>query len=381
MYKNITKLENIIQKIKPVINLHFVNGPFLEIKNSPGDNYKIYFTNKKTGELIHYSEIGNNCWTACSYKYFIDWSIKLIKNDSEEIIIEPDYKDKRVFITFESSSLGDTFAWIPYVDEFRKKHNCHVVCSTFMNDLFIENYPEIEFIEPGNVVHNLYAMYKIGWFYNEDGSINQYLSPNDFKKQPLQRTATDILGLEYKEIIPKLSVPNVEKKKKVGIAIHGTAQAKYWNNPTGWQEVVDYLNEQNYEVMLYSRENDGYMGNQHPNGITKFKGGSIQEVIDDLATCEFFIGIGSGLSWLAWSVGLPIVLISGFSDEYTETQSNTYRVINKNVCTGCFNSHRLDAGDWNWCPINKNTDRQFECSKSITGQMVIETIKRVESNH
>jgi autotransporter strand-loop-strand O-heptosyltransferase len=100
-----------------------------------------------------------------------------------------------------------------------------------------------------------------------------------------------------------------------------------------------------------------------------------------LATCEFFIGIGSGLSWLAWSVGLPIVLISGFSDEYTETQSNTYRVINKNVCTGCFNSHRLDAGDWNWCPINKNTDKQFECSKSITGQMVIETIKQVESNH
>jgi autotransporter strand-loop-strand O-heptosyltransferase len=96
-----------------------------------------------------------------------------------------------------------------------------------------------------------------------------------------------------------------------------------------------------------------------------------------MATCEFFIGIGSGLSWLAWAAKLPIVLISGFSYDFTETSIDTYRVINKSVCTGCFNTHRLDPGDWNWCPLYKDTDRQFECTKSISTEMVISEINKI----
>ena len=113
------------------------------------------------------------------------------------------------------------------------------------------------------------------------------------------------------------------------------------------------------------------MGNYQPIGITKFESGTIQNLIEDLSTCEFFVGLGSGLSWLAWSLNIPVVLISGFSDDYSETVSNTYRVINKNVCHGCFNRHRLNASDWNWCPDHQGTERQFECTKSITPEMVI----------
>ena len=67
-----------------------------------------------------------------------------------------------------------------------------------MNQLFIETYPDIEFVQPGTPVHNLYAMYKIGWFYKDD-VFDLARHPFDFKKQPLQKTASDILGLEYKE--------------------------------------------------------------------------------------------------------------------------------------------------------------------------------------
>jgi autotransporter strand-loop-strand O-heptosyltransferase len=194
---------------------------------------------------------------------------------------------------------------------------------------------------------------------------------------PLQKTASDILGLEYKETKPLLKIPNTNKKKKVGIGIHSTCQAKYWNNINGWQDVIDYLKKQNYDVVLYSKENNGYMGNFHPNGITQFKSGDLITLINDMTTCEFFIGLGSGLSWLAWSLNLPIILISGFSYEYSETKNNTYRVINKNVCTGCFNKFRLDANDWNWCPNNKGTDKQFECTKQITSEMVIDKINEI----
>jgi autotransporter strand-loop-strand O-heptosyltransferase len=226
------------------------------------------------------------------------------------------------------------------------------------------------------VVNNIYAMYKIGWFY-KDGEYDIAKNPNDFRKEPLQKTASDILGLEYKETRPLLNIPNVEKKKKVGIGLHSTCQAKYWNNPNGWQDVVDYLISLGYEVILYSKENDGYMGNFHPQGITKFESGSIERLIEDMASCEFFVGLGSGLSWLAWALKLPVVLISGFSEEYSETTLDTYRVINKNVCNGCFNRHRLDAGDWNWCPDYKGTERQFECTKQITSKMVIDEINKI----
>jgi FkbM family methyltransferase len=246
-----------------------------------------------------------------------------------------------------------------------------------MNYLFKTQYPEIDFVEPGEVVLNIHAQYRLGWFYNEDGELNSNIHKTDIKTQPLQKTATDILGLDYEEVRPLLKLPDTPKKKKVGIGFHSTAQSKYWNNKSGWQEVVDYLNNLGYECMIYSKEGDGYMNNFYPKGVSIFKGGNLQEVIDDLSSCELFIGLGSGLSWLAWACKLPVVLISGFSEKWAETTLDTYRVINESVCHGCFNSDRLDAGDWNWCPKHKGTSRQFECTNEITSEMVISQIEKI----
>jgi hypothetical protein len=56
---------------------------------------------------------------------------------------------------------------------------------------------------------------------------------------------------------------------------------------------------------------------------------------------------------------------------------NTIRIKTpQGKCTGCFNTHKLDPGDWNWCPLHKGTERQFECSKSITPEQVIEEITK-----
>jgi autotransporter strand-loop-strand O-heptosyltransferase len=360
---------------KPVITQHFINNPFLEINGTSDSSFKVEFYDEV--EKCHYSNtISINHWIRLNREYFTKWNTKVWENGYLIYDKTLDLKDKRVFIALESSSLGDTLAWVPFIREFKDKHGCELIISTFMNNLFRESYPDINFIEPGNVVNNIYAMYKIGWFY-KDGKYDEARNPNDFKFEPLQKTASDILGLEYKETRALLNIPKVEKKKKVGIGMHSTCQAKYWNNTNGWQEVVDYLNSLGYEVVLYSKENDGYMGNFHPKGITKFEAGSIERLIEDMASCEFFVGLGSGLSWLSWTIGLPTVLISGFSEEYSETISNTYRVINKNVCTGCFNRHRLDSGDWNWCPDHKGTERQFECTRQITSSMVIEKINQI----
>lgn len=373
--KRMPQMENNVFIPKPSITQNFVGSPFLEIKGSSDDKFKIEFYDE-SGKCHYSNTLPINHWVRLNREYYTKWNVKVWEGGTLIYENKLDLKNKRVYISLESSSLGDTLAWIPYIREFKDKHQCELTVSTFMNNLFIETYPDIEFVQPGTPVHNLYAMYKIGWFY-KDGEFDVARNPYEFKKQPLQKTSSDILGLEYRETKPILKKPKVEKKKKVGIGLHSTCQAKYWNNPTGWQSVVDYLNGLGYEVVLYSRENNGYMGNYHPTGITKFESGSIERLIEDLSTCEFFVGLGSGLSWLAWSLDLPVVLISGFSEEYSETVSNTYRVINKNVCNGCFNNHRLDSGDWNWCPVHKGTERQFECTKQISAEMVIYKINQI----
>jgi autotransporter strand-loop-strand O-heptosyltransferase len=196
----------------------------------------------------------------------------------------------------------------------------------------------------------------------------------DPKTEPLTKVASDILGLDYVELKPLLPVLGKEKKKVVSIAIHATAQSKYWNNPTGWQEVTDYLLSLGYEVKLLSKEENGYMGNFNPKGVTKVKGGSLENIIKIIQESELFIGLSSGLSWVSWAVGTETILISGFTDDYTEPLNGVRRIINKNVCYGCWNRHNFDPGDWNWCPDHKGTDRQFECTKMITSNTVIEQI-------
>ena len=358
------------------VNQHFVVNPFIEIVGDSESKFEITFYDEKNN-IVYNNNLEINSWVKLNREYFTKWKTEIKENGDVVYSNILNLENKRVYISFGSKSLGDTLAWMPYCEEFRKKHNCELIVSTFLNSLFVDQYPEIEFVEPGKTVYNIYAQYQLGWFYNENGEFDQNRHPNDFKIQPLQKTATDILGLNYEEIRPKLNLPEVSKKKKVGIGFHSTAQAKYWNNKNGWQEVVDYLNSCGYECMIYSKEGNGYMGNNYPKGVKVYKGGSLQDVINEFTTCEFFVGLGSGLSWLAWACELPVVLISGFSEKWAETKLDTYRVINEDVCHGCFNWDRLDAGDWNWCPKHKGTNKMFECSKKITSEMVINEINKI----
>ena len=130
-------------------------------------------------------------------------------------------------------------------------------------------------------------------------------------------------------------------------------------------------------VKLLSQEGDEYMGNKIPSGVLQHPTGNITGVMEELLKSEVFIGLSSGLSWLSWALGIPTIIISGFTYSWTEMQDCIRIGTPAGKCTGCFNRIRLDAGDWNWCPEQKNTPRQFECSRSITSDMVIKELQKV----
>jgi autotransporter strand-loop-strand O-heptosyltransferase len=379
IYDNLKKNENNIVKIQNKVTLNFVRGPFVEITGNKKADYKVDFVDNKTGKVLFSSNIGSNCWTKCNIEYFVEWKVNIYEDGNlwYEHLYNP--KGKRIYISLDSRALGDTLAWFPYMDEFRKKYECEVITSTFMNDMFTEQYPNLEFVNPGTNVDNLYAMYSIGLFYNDDDSINLLKNPIDPKTVTLQKMASDILGLQYTEVKPKIKKRNVtidKNLKQVCIGVFGTAQPKFWNNPNGWQDIVDWLNDRGYTVKLVSKEGDDYMGNKLPTGIVKHPNGPIEGVMDEMKKSKAFIGIGSGLSWLSWALNIPTVLISGFSYDWAEMQDCIRIGAPKGKCEGCFNRIRLDAGDWNWCPDHKGTIRQFECTKSITSKMVITELEK-----
>jgi autotransporter strand-loop-strand O-heptosyltransferase len=388
-YNNLEQLNLPYKQNENKFFINFVQGAKCEVIGDIQKSYIVKFIDTKFNKVVHESEITNNMWAKTSVQYFVWWRVEVYDKETDELIFEHDFnlKDKRVYIHLDSSAIGDTLAWFPYIEEFRKKHNCNVICSTFHNKWFKDEYPELEFVEPSTEVFDLYAMYTIGWYYDEDRKVIDTKIPIEFKQHPLGETSTSILGLLYTEIKPKIVLPKKSrqiKEKYVVIAPHASAHAKYWNHSGGWQAVIDYLNNKGYKVVMITSEklgdvwHDSKLGGTLKGVINKTGNYPIEDRMIDMKYADAFIGVGSGLSWLAWSIGTPVVMISGFSEPYTEFL-DCERVFNydPNVCTGCFNKHWLNPGDWEWCPEHKDTPRHFECTKTIKPEQVIVSIDKI----
>lgn len=379
LLKHYNNTEKLHKTIPFRLNYHCIDGMFAEILGGPDHVYDVSFVRQDDNTKIFNVELQKNTWGKTNIKYYVNWKVVIHNKTTGEVTEFPlELKGKRVLICMESKSLGDTLAWLPYVEEFRKLHDCEMICVTFWNHLFTKEYPHITFTEPGTVVDNLIALYRIGLFYKEN-EVDYDRHPSHPIHVPLQKVATDILGLPYKEVRPLITQPTVDNtnSKQVCIAIHSTAQAKYWNNPSGWQEIVDWLTNKGYTVRLLSQEGDGYMGNNNPRGVVQHPSGPIESVIIELLKSNLFIGLGSGLSWLSWGLNIPTVLISGFSYKWAEMQDCIRIGAPKGKCEGCFNRHQLNPGDWNWCPDHKGTSRQFECTREITADMVIQELEKI----
>ena len=340
------------------ITQNFVGQPFLEITGTSNSNFHVEFYDAK--QLVHRDTIRCNHWIKLNREYYTQWRTVVYKDGEKVYDKLLDLERKRVYISFESSSLGDTIAWMPYVLEFQKKHNCKVIVSTFKNFLFESVYSELEFVAPGTIVNNIYAMYKIGLFYNE---FKEPIFPNSV---PLQQVATNILGLEFIEIIPSVTFTHkkIYSHDYVTIATNSTAQCKFWQKED-WQILINWLNKQGYKVINVSKEK-----NEFENCI-QIEDTSIDNTMSIIYNAKFQVSLSSGLSWMAYALNTYVFMISNFTNKDYEFTKNCTRIVDTSVCHDCWSEHRLDTSDWNWCPRNKN----FECHTSINAEIVIQKIK------
>lgn len=373
VYKEIEK--NRVVKIKRPLNFKFTfdYGPKVDaIGNDRNQKAILKFKERGSTSYSYSGETSPGLFTTLFRKWYTPWVAEVFEDDEKiwEYDLEENLYGAKICVSLDSSSLGDTLAWLPVVDEFRKKYQADLYATTFWNPLVAHMFPEIRFSHPGYRDPNTVATFGVGWYEEDDENRHR----RDPRSISLQQVAGDILGVDVTNdlLVPHLPTPVLNSKpsiegKYVCIATESTANAKHWHFPGGWQTIVDYLNSIGYKVVVIHQQ-----ANTLDNVIDKTGNIDIMDRAIDLYHADFMIGIGSGVSWLAWALGKPVIMISGFSAPSCEFSNKNYRVINQSVCNGCFNDvrHKFDRGDWNWCPRLKGTERMFECTTRITPDMV-----------
>jgi autotransporter strand-loop-strand O-heptosyltransferase len=329
-----------------------------------------------------------------SKRYYVRFRIEVWSHDTqagrdeqEKLVFTHDYsaKDKEILIQFPVGTLGDTMGWFPYAVKFKEQHGCKLTCAmgAKLIPLFHEVYPDITFATHEEVkTDRFYATYSIGLFFDDKDFVFQ---PCDFRYVGLHRTAGYILGVDPTEKAPLLALADDARpidEPYVCIATQSTTQSKYWNNPEGWRSIIRFLKEAGYRVICIDQKpthGAGLIWNHLPNGAEDETGDrTLQERARWLKHAEFFVGLSSGLSWLAWAARTPVVMISGFTHPLNEFET-PYRIINYHACNSCWNDPhvRFDHKDFLWCPRHKDTPRQFECTRLITVDQVKAAIRKI----
>ncbi len=318
------------------------------------DKYWVKCFDNKKNELVCEGELSYEIPYQGTRQWYTNWRIEIY--DSSGNIVKTDIfdlKGKVISIIIPSDAIGDNLAWFPYVEEFRKKHKCTVICRTRLFELFEKEYPEIIFIKDVTPIKNVYAQYLLGIAYDS----NPIVHPQFVLEHPLQKIASDILGLPYKEIKPKITIPDKPrpiKEQYVCISEYKGGQSDLYRETGFWQKIVNFLADKGFKIVEVSLEHSNLVN------IINLKNHSLFDTINYLNHCEFFISGSTGPAWLAWAVGKHVFMISDFTPANHEFQSNCTRLFNKSNPT-----KRLAT--------SRKEEEEF-CKEPITSAEVIQEI-------
>lgn len=292
---------------------------------------------------------------------------------------------RKIFIEAANLSIGDTVASMPYISKFQelnKNDKVILMIRGYLIPFFETIYDNLEYVSVEPKEFDIIIPLK----YNYNKSIQKgYAEQLGFHDAPYIRP---------KILIPELTRPI--KNKYVAMGIHSTAQLKYWNHPNGkrvqmespyWNELCGMIRKANHTPVVVEQHElfgDPKFFNGLPTKANKKFGQSFLESMNLIYHSEFFIGLSSGMAWVAHAMGKPVVMIANFTEDWNEFDlscSDYIRITNKDVCHGCWNMVGVEFeydpfADWYWCPRHQNTERQFECHKSITPEHVYKQIEK-----
>jgi autotransporter strand-loop-strand O-heptosyltransferase len=353
-----------------------------------GGQWKVRLTDLDTGNVLFETETSSGRINSTA-RYFIRFRLEVWLNNESVLVHDYSATDRPVLVRFPVNTLGDVIGWLPYALKFKDRHGCKLVCAmeARLIPLFRDAYPDVTFVTHEHVEpKQFYATYSVVLYFRQGTIIeHQHYVPCDFRFVGLHRAAAYILGVDPVEAAPHIALADQSRpiaEPYVCIAVQSTLAAKYWNNPTGWNDLVGFLKDAGYRVLCIDQKpahGHGTVWARMPDNAEDFTGDRpLLERARYLKHADFFVGLSSGLSWLAWAMGTPVVMISGLTHPRNEF-ATPYRVINYHLCNSCWNDPRenFSRDDFLSCPRHQNTARQFECTRLITAEQVKAVIKTI----
>ena len=282
------------------LRFDFNFGARVAVPESGGPR-RIRLSDLDTGNVLYETTIQRG-WVNSAKRYYIRVRVEAFAGDRLVLAHDYDCRGKEVLIQLPVGTIGDTLGWLPYAVKFQRARGCRlsVAMAEFMIPLFRDAYPEIEFLTHEQVdPQRYYATYNIGLFFDDEERIHQ---PCDFRLVGLHRTAGYILGVDPTEEPPRIAPSSSERpivERYVCIAVQSTTQAKYWNNPFGWREIIRFLTDSGYRVVCIDRSpanGQGLIWNHMPHGVQDETGARpLAERAHWLRHADFFIGSPAAL--------------------------------------------------------------------------------------
>lgn len=355
------------------LRLDFNFGLRLDV---PDGNFRVRIGDADSGQIFFDKSVPKAVRLISVEQHFIRWRVEIFR-DGKNVFNHTLNLTGRKVLLLVMGGLGDTLALLPAAREFKRQHRCELFISLpsdALSELVARLYPEL--LQVRRAVPKTYATYFPSMF-----TSNLLTVPVDYRNTPMERMGGAILGLNTLPVKPtfKPTARRPISEPYVCIGVQASGNRKGWLYPGGWNIVVDYLKGLGYRVLCIDKHaaqtSDGITIDK-PEGAEDFTGDlPLMERANMLYHAEFFIGLSSGLAWLANAVDCPVVMICGFSQDWHEFYT-PYRVANRLVCNGCINDLRVDFKKTK-CPHHGGTARELECQKRIAPLQVIKAIERL----
>ena len=311
-------------------------------------------------------------------KFLVHWEVALWLDGEPIFYHQFDPRGQRIHFLF-ARALGDNIALLPYVEQFRRTFDCKVSCTVPppLREIVQTYYTNVELTN--ELPEDSYACFYMAAWVNMP-----FAAPCDPRTLTLEAIGKSILCSPLlsipKKIIYTPTKPRSIKEKYVCIGVQASAPNKCWLNPDGWDQVINHLKALGYRVLCIDRDrkcsNYG-LTVEMPEGVEDLSVDyTLIDRVNQLAYADFFIGVSSGLAWLAHAVDIPVVMISGITEHWYEF-ATPYRIFNPLVCHGCFNDMRVDFNRVPHCVSYKDAARKYECSKKISTRQVIDAVDRL----
>ena len=292
-------------------------------------------------------------------------SVRVLEGDNILIEDEINFEGKNVVVEFNANQLGDTIALMHVMNRFGVENKCQM----FLNPV---NKGWDDFIfEITDDIKNVNSITKDQIDYSQKFSFN--FSDTITREMSLYEHFEDFLKVSSPLKLNIKEIPDIEEfitKPYICFSEFSSSSNKEWKYDGGWQQVINYFDGLGYTMVNISKEESNL------TNCLNLTGGD-RDLIHRLGTIkdsEFCIFLDTGLSWVANLINKHCFLIkSAYSDNFSFYDNQTTISLDSgNYCRGCWDNDfyffdSVKAG----CPTRKD----FECSRLITPEMVINTIE------